>query len=94
MLSGGEVGEPVAVETHLGWVVSGPLEFRQSGDREQEVHVNFVGRDSAMSGRLEGNHQMLWDLETLGIAESNEVHEEFVDNITFNGSRYSSVKLP
>ena len=46
-----------------------------------------------MSGRLEGNLQMLWDLETLGITESNEVHEEFVDNITFNGSRYS-VKLP
>jgi len=46
-----------------------------------------------MTGRLEGNLQMLWDLETLGITESNEVHEEFVDNITFNGGRYS-VKLP
>ena len=46
-----------------------------------------------MSGRLEGNLQMLWDLETLGITESNEVHEEFVDNITFNGSRYSDTPI-
>ena len=35
----------------------------------------------------------MWDLETTGILESNEVHEEFVDNISFNGQRYS-VKLP
>ena len=27
---GGGVGEPVAVETQLGWVISGPLEYSQS----------------------------------------------------------------
>ena len=37
--------------------------------------------------------RVLWDLETLGITESDGVYEEFVDNITFNRNRYS-VKLP
>ena len=40
-------------------------------------------------GKLEEDIKVLWDLETLGIAERDRVYEEFVDNITFNGSRYS-----
>ena len=35
----------------------------------------------------------MWDLETLGITDSDEVYEEFVDGIEFNGRRYS-VRLP
>jgi len=42
--------------------------------------------------RLEGDVQVLWDLETLGITESDRVYEECVDNVTFNKNRYS-VKL-
>ena len=40
-------------------------------------------------GKLEEDIKVLWDLETLGIAESDRVYEEFVDNITFNGNWYS-----
>lgn len=40
-------------------------------------------------GKLEEDIKVLWDLETLGIAERDRVYEEFVDNITFNGNRYS-----
>ena len=40
-------------------------------------------------GKLEEDIKVLWDLETLGIAESDRVYEEFVDNITFNRNRYS-----
>ena len=36
----GEPKEPVAVETVLGWVISGPLKGRKI-DKEQEVQVNF-----------------------------------------------------
>ena len=35
----------------------------------------------------------LWDLETLGVRERNEVYDDLIDNVTFNGTRYS-VKLP
>ena len=88
----GKVNEPVAVQTELGWVISGPLTYRQP-DRAQEVQVNFVGSDSVKTECLERNVQRLWDLETLGVRESSEVYEDFVDSIAFNGNRYS-VKLP
>ena len=48
----GEVDEPVTVETELGWVLSGPLKFRQPADRPQEVNVNFVGSDSVSLASL------------------------------------------
>ena len=35
----------------------------------------------------------LWGLETLGIRERNEVYDNLINNITFNGITYS-VKLP
>ena len=40
-------------------------------------------------GKLEEDIKVLWDLETLGIAESDRVYAEFVDNIMFNGNQYS-----
>ena len=89
----GDVSELVAIETQLGWLVSAPLESRQSTEREQAVSVNLVRRDSIIMEKLEEDIQVLWDLETLGIRESNGVYEEFVANITFNGNG-NSVKLP
>ena len=80
----GEPKEPVAVETVLGWVLSGPLKGRKI-DKEQEVQVNFFTAESLVTDSLERDVHNLWDLETTGIRESNEVHVEFVDNISFNG---------
>ena len=71
----GEADEPVAVETELGWVLSGPLKGREA-HKEQEVQVNFVTADSARSDGLEREIHKLWDLETLGI-RGDEIHQEF-----------------
>ena len=42
---------------------------------------------------LEAEVKKLWNLNVLGIIEKGQVHEAFVDNLSFNGVRYS-VKLP
>ena len=73
----GGPGEPVAIKTAMGWVLSGPLKGKKSDLNES--NVNFVS-ELPISG---------WDLETIGIRERNEVHETLLDNITFNGERYS-----
>ena len=93
----GEPGEPVAVQTKLGWVLSGPLKGKVVGSHKN-INVNLIHDplpnfhiDS--SAKLNGEVQKLWDLETLGIRSTDEVHEELLDNVTFNGERYS-VKLP
>ena len=85
----GESEEPEAVETELGWVLSGPLRGREP-DSKQEVVVNFVAQDSIaiVSDRLESTVGKLWDLESLGIKASDEVHKSFENDISFIDGRY------
>ena len=92
----GGPGEPVAVKTKLGWVLSGPLKFQgKSFDSFDNSNVNFlpqIRQDLGMAG-IERNVNKLWDLETLGIRQENEIHEAVIDDIQFTGTRYS-VGLP
>ena len=83
----GRPGEPVAVETELGWVLSGPLKM-QGKDSASVAQVNFVAQRRDMES-LERDVQKLWSFEALGINEKDKVHEEFLDSISFTGSRYS-----
>ena len=93
----GQSEEPVAIETELGWVLSGPLKRRYefSEANVQEVSVNFISQDSAGLDKasLDREVSRLWDLESLGIKSSDEVHESFENEIEFLEGRYS-VKLP
>ena len=85
----GKTDDPVAVQTLLGWTLSSPLKVSSSVETGNVAYVHFVGRDE----KLTCDVQRLWDLETLGIQPVNEVHEEFIDSISFENDRYS-VKLP
>ena len=57
------------------------------------AEVNFVAERINNEDSLESNVQKLWSFEGLGICEEDKVHEEFLDGISFTGSRYSA-KLP
>ena len=66
------------------------------------MNVNLVGSDvikdenhgkKEEERELEKSVKKLWDLETVGIREENEVHEALKDNISFDGERYK-VGLP
>lgn len=61
----GKLDEPVAVETELGWVLSGPMKGQVSGNI-QSAQVNIV--TSVSDERFAGEGHKLWDLETLKIA--------------------------
>jgi hypothetical protein len=88
----GKSGDPVAIETNLGWVLSGPLRLPDI-DKVESAQVNFVGQRMNQEDSLESNIQKLWSFEGLGIVEEDKTHEEFLDSISFTGTRYS-VKLP
>ena len=90
----GESKEPVAVETELGWVLSGPLR-RQDANSQWEVSVNVVAQDSVALDRasLDSEVSRFWDLKSLGIKSSDELHESLENNIEFFDGRYS-IKLP
>ena len=94
----GELDEPVALETELGFVLSGPLKEKRADDENAGTHVNMVVGEPlvlvnvGMANVEEAVHR-LWDLDSLGIKESDEVRDGFGDSIGFDGQRYS-VKLP
>ena len=52
--------------------------YRKIPSRKQETELNL---------------HKLWDLDSIGIREGDQVHESVIDNITFTGSKYS-VGLP
>ena len=92
----GEPNDPVAVETKLGWVLSGLLK----GERDRvSANVNFVNcrkvdeklefKKAEGLESLEQSVKKLWDLETVGIQnKGNDVHEALKDEISFNSERY------
>ena len=85
--------EPVAVKTTLGWVLSGPLKGKFTAEAN-DANVNFVidSRRQEVKQIDEEVHK-LWDLDSLGIREGNNVHEQLIDDISFTGTNYS-VRLP
>ena len=86
----GNPSEPVAIETIFGWTSAGKL--GESHGCKTNAHVNLVIEDWK-GDTMEENLKKLWDYETLGIAETDDVYEDLEDSICFNGQRYS-VKLP
>ena len=85
----GNENEPVAIETTLGWTFSGRIE-------EEQEHSGYVQTTiviEPIKSSTESELARRWDLETLGIRERNEVYDDLIDIITFNGARYS-IKLP
>ena len=86
----GRPNEPVAIQTSLGWVLSGPIKGKLS---EIPTEVTQINRVDAKVNQVEGELRKLWDLETIGIRPCDEVTENFFDDVSFNGVRYS-VRLP
>ena len=89
----GKCDEPVAMETEPDWVLSGPMKGRDTCSDSHLAQVNFISSSLEKQESLKDVHR-LWDLETLGIRDTeDEVHETFKNSISFNGIRYS-VRLP
>ena len=90
----GRPNEPVAVERSLGWVLSGQVKAPSEGINwlhSQVSCVNLVGHDPGT--QVTDDIHRLWDYDSVGIRENNEVHEALKDGIVFTGERYQ-VKLP
>ena len=91
-------GGPTAIETRLGWVLSGPAE-----GLHQEVVTNLTSTlsshmlriDSATeSDSLDAGLRRFWELESLGILrEEHPVQQQFSQKISFERGRYE-VHLP
>ena len=88
---------PIAIDTGLGWVLSGPVSLLA---QEQAVaglvvtHTLRVDSQLQEEETLDSRLKSFWELESLGIIDPDRsVHDEFGDTICFKDGRYE-VALP
>ena len=72
----GQLGEPVAMKTVLGYVLSGPVH----GGKSEVVSTDLVINEIKEHLQLERQVMQLWDYESIGIREQYEAHEYLLDN--------------
>ena len=94
---------PTAMETPLGWVLSGPSEGQSNLDLSSATgtssvtSVNYVSSHvlpTETDDHLNSSLKKFWDLDTLGIKEAEDsLFERFPSDIVFKEGRYE-VKLP
>ena len=90
---------PVAINTKLGWVLSGPGPTLHSG-LETPV-LSLIAMQTVMAEpESPSNHELsnqlraFWELESLRILNSDKsVHDRFKENISYKEGRYE-VSLP
>ena len=93
----GDVEEPVAIETSLGWVVcSRYIEHRMKDASTNLISTHILEVESengqtVISGneciKLSKALTKFWDHDTLGITETEDlVYEKFEKDISFNGN--------
>ena len=93
----GEHG-PTAIETKLGWVLSGPIPEGIQIERQQSnlvtTHVlkSAVNPVDVTNETLDGTLKTFWELEALGI-KPRTLYEQFQEQISFKNHRYE-VHLP
>ena len=76
----GESG-PVAVETRMGWVLSGPVSTTESCTL---LTVHVMQFDSQEEESLNDTMRAFWDLESMGVSSpSQSVQQEFEDKYYF-----------
>jgi hypothetical protein len=90
---------PTAIKTHLGWVLSGPVE----GVTDEDTVVNVVNANTTTMLKvdafsepegLEVGLRRFWELESLGVLEDEQsVYDKFTQEISFKNGRYM-VSLP
>ena len=98
----GEHGGPVAINTKLGWVLSGPApdmtphptSVKLISTHTITTHTLRVDSQHYNTEKLDDRLRAFWELESLGIHNPDKsVYEEFGENVCFKEGRYE-VSLP
>lgn len=82
---------PIAVETKIGWILSGPVDLRVSATNLTACHTHTLKIETHLVGeeRLDDQLRRFWELESLSVADKeSSVYDEFVQRTSFDGERY------
>ena len=97
----GRRGGPVAIRSHLGWVLSGPVHEPRPPLVESSVNLTSThvlrldAEEVKMNCPLQLELSKFWDLEALGVMpeSEDEVYKQFLNKVQMKEGRYE-VSLP
>uniref|UniRef100_A0A1X7VU25 Peptidase aspartic putative domain-containing protein n=1 Tax=Amphimedon queenslandica TaxID=400682 RepID=A0A1X7VU25_AMPQE len=81
---------PVAVNTRIGYVLSGPITWDGQTDHSSTLLTPTlkVGIETETK-KQDRTLQRFWELEPIGILDrDDQVFDRFAEHVTFNGDRY------
>ena len=87
---------PVAIDTKLGWVLSGPISTPGHTDASLNLMTHALLANAQLSEEQTLNETMrsFWELESFGIPDTDRsLYDELCDTIKFRDGRYE-VQLP
>ena len=84
---------PVALESSIGWVLSGPMERGGRCSAANVVTTQVMRAGVSVEERLDDQLRRFWEVESVGEHSDDDVIRKFEKDITFNGNRYVT-KLP
>ena len=94
MRKGEENQGPIAMNTSLGWILSGPGVGVRSKQPGQGLAVaTYLLKIDCLTTNEDQQLTKFWDFESIGIKDKETVPEAFEKNISFENGRYS-VTLP
>ena len=94
MRKGEENQGPIAMNTSLGWILSGPgVGVRSKQPGQGQAVATYLLKIDCLTTNEDQQLTKFWDFESIGIKDKETVPEAFEKNISFENGRYS-VTLP
>ena len=94
MRMGEENKGPTAMNTSLGWILSGPgVSVRSKKSGHEQAVATYLPKIDCLAPSEDHQLTKFWGFESIGIRDKETVTEAFEKNITFENGRYS-VTLP
>ena len=87
----GKPNEPIALESTLGWIISGPYSFNNSTNvYNVDSHFLFVPPSDCRLNTFENeiDHKLstIWDIESVGVnSKELEIYQNFENELEFTG---------
>ena len=92
----GQIGEPIAVESKLGWILTGPLKSNLVQTYLSDTHILHIKPQYQTFDETSDFNfpSSIWDIESINMSKKDKhFYEKFENNLCFDGERYC-VTLP
>ena len=92
----GQIGEPIAIESKLGWILTGPLKSNLVQTYLSDTHILHIKPQYQTFDETSDFNfpSSIWDIESINMSKKDKhFYEKFENNLCFDGERYC-VRLP